>query len=583
MGGGKGEHQRLVHGLDEAHVYQGGVQRLCGGPGLMQQGAKRQYGGALAITNDAALAECQRCHLAHYLAAAAAATGIAHRSGLVALIAGEEHLAALVLVGRRHHHHVRHCAQEADVERPLMGGAVGAYQAGPVDGEQHRQVLQRHIVDQLVIGPLQEARIDGDHGFLVGDGKASGEGDRMLFGDGYVEVAIRILLAELDQAGALAHGGSDADQPLILGRHVAQPLAEDGGEGWLATGTLGQGTLVRIELGDGVIADGVFLGRLVALALLGLDVQQLGAFEVAHVAQGLDQSVDVVAVDGAYVVEAELLEQGAWHHHALEVLLGPLGQLLDRRQPRQHLLAAFADGGVELARHQSGQVVVERPDILGDGHLVVIEHHQHVLVNVAGVVEGLEGHACRDGAITDDGHHLAAQSLALGGDRHAEGGTYGGAGVAHAEHVILALFPPGEGVQAIFLANGVNALAPAGQDLVGIGLMAHVPHQSIEGGVVDVVQGNRQLDCAEAGGEVAAGAAHRAQQILAQLFAQNGQPLFGQGSQLDRRIREGQVGEIANINAHIVTVIQRLVGSLDDVIGKRFQNVGIVGQGLQGC
>ena len=39
-----------------------------------------------------------------------------------------------------------------------------------------------------------------------------------------------------------------------------------------------------------------------------------------------------------------------------------------------------------------------------------------------------------------------------------------------------------------------------------------------------------------------------------------------------------QVGEIANINAHFVTVIQRLVGSLDDVIGKRFQNVGIVGQ-----
>lgn len=250
---------------------------------------------------------------------------------------------------------------------------------------------------------------------------------------------------------------------------------------------------------------------------------------------------------------------------------------------RQHLLAAFADGGVELAGHQPGQVVVERPDIFGDGHLVVIEHHQHVLVDIAGVVEGLEGHARRDGAVTYDGHHLAAQPLALGGNRHAKGCTYGGAGVAHAEHVVLALFPPGEGVQTIFLANGVNALAPTCQDLVGIGLMAHVPYQSIEGGVVDVMQRHRQFDCAKAGGEVAAGAAHRAQQILAQLFAQNGQPLFGQGSQLDRRIREGQVGEIANINAHIVTVIQRLVGSLDDVIGKRFQNVGIVGQGLQGC
>ena len=123
----------------------------------MQQGTKRQYGGALAFTNDATLAECQRCHLALDLGAAAAATGITHRRGLVALIAGVEHLAALVLVGRRHHHHVRHCAQEADVERPLMGRAVGTHQTGAVYGEQHRQVLQRHVVDQLVIGPLQEA------------------------------------------------------------------------------------------------------------------------------------------------------------------------------------------------------------------------------------------------------------------------------------------------------------------------------------------------------------------------------------------------------------------------------------------
>ena len=50
------------------------------------------------------------------------------------------------------------------------GSGRRPHQTGPVDGEQHRQVLQRHVVDQLVIGPLQEARIDGDHGFLVGDG-----------------------------------------------------------------------------------------------------------------------------------------------------------------------------------------------------------------------------------------------------------------------------------------------------------------------------------------------------------------------------------------------------------------------------
>ncbi len=86
--------------------------------------------------------------------------------------------------------------------------------------------------------------------------------------------------------------------------------------------------------------------------------------------------------------------------------------------------------------------------------------------------------------------------------------------MADREHVILALAAPGEGVKAILLANALHPLPPSGQDLVGIGLMAHVPHQPIERGVVDVVQGDRQLDGAKAGGEMAAGAAHRAQQVL---------------------------------------------------------------------
>ncbi len=153
-----------------------------------------------------------------------------------------------------------------------MGRAIGTHQTGPVDGEQHRQLLQRHIVDHLIVGTLQEARIDGDHRLLVGDGETSGESDRMLLGNSHIEVAIRILLAEFHQPGAFAHGRGDADQLLVFSRHVAQPLAEDGREGGLGTTRLGQGALVRIELGHRVITDGVFLRRLVALALLGLDV-----------------------------------------------------------------------------------------------------------------------------------------------------------------------------------------------------------------------------------------------------------------------------------------------------------------------
>jgi hypothetical protein len=54
-------------------------------------------------------------------------------------------------------------AQEGDVVGARVGGAVGADQAGAVQREDHRQVLQRHVVDQLVVATLQEGAVDGHH------------------------------------------------------------------------------------------------------------------------------------------------------------------------------------------------------------------------------------------------------------------------------------------------------------------------------------------------------------------------------------------------------------------------------------
>jgi hypothetical protein len=69
---------------------------------------------------------------------------------------GVERLPAFVLVGRRQHAHVRDAAQVRDVVVAGVRRAVGADQAGAVEREDDRQVLDRDIVDQLVVGALQE-------------------------------------------------------------------------------------------------------------------------------------------------------------------------------------------------------------------------------------------------------------------------------------------------------------------------------------------------------------------------------------------------------------------------------------------
>jgi hypothetical protein len=75
-----------------------------------------------------------------------------------------------------------------------------------------------------------------------------------------------------------------------------------------------------------VFGGGVFGGG-VAVALLGDDVQQPRHGHVFHVLERGEQRVEVVAVDGADVVEAELFEQRAGHDHALHVLFPAPDQL----------------------------------------------------------------------------------------------------------------------------------------------------------------------------------------------------------------------------------------------------------------
>ena len=47
-------------------------------------------------------------------------------------------------------------AKEGEIECPVMGRAVRSDQTGPVDGEGHRQVLQGHIMQHVVISTLQK-------------------------------------------------------------------------------------------------------------------------------------------------------------------------------------------------------------------------------------------------------------------------------------------------------------------------------------------------------------------------------------------------------------------------------------------
>ena len=259
-----------------------------------------------------------------------------------------------------------------------------------------------------------------------------------------------------------------------------------------------------------------------AAALLREHVQQHGTVFRLEKLEGLDQQRQVVAVDGAEVLQAELLEQDRGPEHALGGLFSA-ARHLDRRLAAdplddaagrvvQMLVVLVGDDPVEVAGNGAHVAV--------DGPLVVVEHDDHALGLLGDVVERLEGDAVGEGGVAGHGDHvlLAAGQVARHG--HAQRGGERGAGVSRAEAVVLALGAQHEAVQPARLANGLEAVQPPGENLVDVSLVAHVEEQLVFGGVEDRVQGQGQLDHAQVRAQVAAGLGERLNQEFANLLRQ---------------------------------------------------------------
>ena len=179
--------------------------------------------------------------------------------------------------------------------------------------EAHRQALDRDVVHDLVVGALQEGRVDRGERLVAFGREAGGEGHGVLLGDADVEGALGKLLAEQVEPGARRHRRGDGDDLVVLARLLDQALGEHLGVGRRVRLRLGLRAGDDVELDDAVIFVGGLLGRRIALALLasrrGPGSARCSASRTFF-STG-QQVVEVVAVDRADIVEAELLEQRA--------------------------------------------------------------------------------------------------------------------------------------------------------------------------------------------------------------------------------------------------------------------------------
>ena len=100
--------------------------------------------------------------------------------------------------------------------------------------------------------------------------------------------------------------------------------------------------------------------------------------------------------------------------------------------------------------------------------------------------------------------------------------------MADAEGVVFAFLASRKWSEAVFLLDRGDPVATTGQDLVWVALVADIPDQTIIWRIKQVVQGDGQLNHAQACAEMTARTGHRLDQVITNLACDFAELMLGE-------------------------------------------------------
>ena len=266
----------------------------------------------------------------------------------------------------------------------------------------------------------------------------------------------------------------------------------------------------------------IVLGGPVAHALASDDVNDHRRVEAAGVAQRQLDGVLVVPVDRSDVFQPEIGEHHLRGYRVLDARLDAVhalvAELADDRHAADGLAALLQELLVAGLQPQRREVIGEPTDGGRVAAAVVVDDDHDGAARGGDVVQRLPAHATGEGAVADDGNHMP---VAVAGQLECLGKAVGvgqrGAGVAGLDPVMVALGARRIARKSVLLSQGLELVAPTGQHLVHVRLMAGVEDDRIVRRVEHPVQRERELDDTEVGAEMSTGCSDLMDQELSDL------------------------------------------------------------------
>ena len=192
----------------------------------------------------------------------------------------------------------------------MMSGTVLANDARTVQAHHHMQAADGHVVYDVVVGTLGKTGVYVAHGYESVLCHAGREGNGMPLGYAHVEAALGHLAHHDVHGAARWHGRCYAHDAFVPACHLQQCLAKDILIARRHIGGIAFDLFARfgVELARSMEYGGVVLGRLVAVPLLCVNVQQARTSHLLDALQGVDQRDDIVPVVRTEIANVHTLE-----------------------------------------------------------------------------------------------------------------------------------------------------------------------------------------------------------------------------------------------------------------------------------
>ena len=252
---------------------------------------------------------------------------------------------------------------------------VASHKPGPVNTEHHRQILNAYVVQNLIVGSLQERRVNRHDGFQAAGRQSRRKGHRVLLRDPHVKEPLRVHVAEAFQPHTVRHGRRNRHHLLI----PLPQLAHDRGKNVrIIRLRLGGTGNARLDI-EGLRA--VKSGRMplrgrISPALLGNDMNQHRLLDFPCLPKDMYHLLNIMAVHRSQIGDTHILKEHPGHNEMLKTAFGA-PNLAHHLIPvlwlaAQGVINPLFQIQIHVSRTDIVQILGNAAHIFGNGHIVIV-------------------------------------------------------------------------------------------------------------------------------------------------------------------------------------------------------------------